>query len=64
LGDVLDQLSAMYNVQIVYNKKDVENIYFTGKYNQSDSLGNILRDIAILHNLTITRKENGFIVSK
>jgi transmembrane sensor len=64
LGGVLDQLSAMYNVQIVYKKKDVENIYFTGKYNQSDSIENILNDIAILHNLTITSKGNEFIVSK
>jgi ferric-dicitrate binding protein FerR (iron transport regulator) len=64
LGDVFDQLSAMYNVQIVYRKKDVEHIYFTGKYNQSDSIESILNDIAILHKLTITREGNEFIVSK
>jgi transmembrane sensor len=64
LADVFDQLSAIYKVKIAYEKKDIENIYFTGKYNQSDSLESILKDIAILHSLTITKKDNEVIVSK
>lgn len=64
LEQVFDQLAAMFGVQIVYNKADIQNIYFTGKYNTSDSLENILKEIATLHNLTITKKDNSFIVSK
>ncbi|MBD0366648.1 MAG: FecR family protein [Flavisolibacter sp.] len=64
LEQVLDQLAALYSVEIVYDKRDVQNIYFTGKYNRSDSLEMILKRIGILNNLTITRKDNAFIISK
>jgi len=64
LADVFDQLSQIFNVQIVYKKKDIQNIYFTAKYNRTDSLENILKEIAILHNLTITKRDSVFIISK
>jgi hypothetical protein len=64
LAQVFDQLSVMFNVEIVYNKTDIQNIFFTGKYNRSDSLENILKEIAILHNLTITKKNNAFIINR
>jgi hypothetical protein len=54
----------MFNAKIVYDKKEIQNIYFTGKYNGSFSLENILKEIATLHNLTITRKDNTYIISK
>jgi hypothetical protein len=64
LEQVFHQLSAIYQVQIFYNKKDVANIYFTSKYNTSDSLELILAQIATLNNLTISKKDNAFIVSR
>jgi ferric-dicitrate binding protein FerR (iron transport regulator) len=64
LAEVFDHLSQIFNVQIVYKKKDIQNIYFTAKYNRTDSLENILKEIAILHNLTITKKDSVFIISK
>lgn len=64
LTQVLDNLAALYEVKIVYNKKDLQNIYFTGKYNRSDSLEPILKRIGILNNLTITKKDNAFIISR
>lgn len=64
LSEVFDHLSQLFNVQIVYKKKDIQNIYFTAKYNRTDSLENILKEIAILHNLTITKKDSVFIISK
>ncbi|MEV4881635.1 FecR domain-containing protein [Chitinophaga ginsengisegetis] len=64
LPEVFDHLSQMFNVPIVYKKKDIQNIYFTAKYNRTDSLESILKEIAILHNLTITKKDSAFIISK
>jgi transmembrane sensor len=64
LGQVLDQLKALYNVEIVYNKKDIHNIYWTGKYNRSDSLETILKRIGTVHNLTITKKDTAFIITR
>ena len=64
LERVLHQLSALHNVKIVYNKKDIQNIDFTGKYNRSDSLETILKRIGILNNLTISKKDSAYIISK
>lgn len=64
LENVLTDLSALYDVEIVYDKKDIQNIYFTGKYNKSESLTNILKRIATLNNLTITKKDSAYIISR
>ena len=64
LAQVLDDLAALYQVKIFYYKKDLKNIYFTGKYNRSDSLEPILKRIGTLNNLKITKKDNAFIISK
>ena len=64
LAEVFDQMSLIFNVQIVYKKTDIQNIFFTAKYNRTDSLENILKEIAILHNLTITKRDSVFIISK
>jgi ferric-dicitrate binding protein FerR (iron transport regulator) len=64
LERVLNDLSALYNVKIVYDKKDVQNIYFTGKYKKGESLETILKRIGTLNNLTITKNDTGFIITK
>jgi ferric-dicitrate binding protein FerR (iron transport regulator) len=64
LGDVFDNLAALYNVKIIYNKKDVQKIYFTRKYNRTDSLETILKEIGTIHHLTITKKDNAYIISR
>lgn len=64
LGRVLNDLGALYNVKIIYDKKDVQKIYFTGKYNKSESLETILARIATLNNLTITRKDSAFVITR
>jgi ferric-dicitrate binding protein FerR (iron transport regulator) len=64
LAKVLDDLAALYNTKIVYNKTDVENLYFIGKYNSTDSVEMILRRIASLNNLTLTTENDAYILSK
>ena len=64
LADVFDQLSDYYGVQINYFPADVENHYFTGKFSRNDSLDDILGDIALLHGLTLTKKEGMYVFRK
>jgi len=64
LGQVLDQLAFTYNVHIVYNKKDVKNKYFVGKFNKSDSLEVILKYIMIVNKLKIAKNEDTYYINK
>lgn len=64
LAQVLDQLSTIYHVRIEYDKKDVSQINFIGRIEKTDSIKSILKDIALLNNLTITRKGNKYLVRK
>ncbi len=64
VSEVFDQLAEIYKVEIVYEKKDVENIYFIGKYNSSDSVETILKRIGTLNHLSITKNGSAFIINK
>ncbi len=64
LGEVFDQLRVMFNVDIVYAKKDVRNMYFIGKFDKTDSLHTILEQIARLNNFKVTRKKDKYIITK
>ncbi len=64
LGYVFDDLANMYNVEIVYSKKDVDNKYFIGKFDKSDSIETIIKQIAALNNLKVIKKNNRYIIKK
>lgn len=64
LPQVFEQLMEMYQVQIIYAKKDVRNMYFIGKFDKTDSVETILQQISALNNLKITREDRKFIISK
>lgn len=64
LVQVFEQLGEMYNAEIIYNSKEIENLYFIGKFNAQDSLEHILSQIGRLNNLSIEKKNNKFIISK
>jgi len=61
---VFKQLSEMYQVEIVFSKKDVRNMYFIGKFNKADSLENILKQISTLNNLKLKKDGKKFIIKK
>jgi transmembrane sensor len=64
LAQVFEQLEEMYGVEILYTKADIERMYFIGKFSKTDSVGNILKQIATLNNLTVTRADNKYIIRK
>lgn len=64
LAAVFEQLSAYYQVDIYYYPTDIRNKYFSGRMKKTDSLDNILQDIALLNHLSINRKNGTYIVQK
>ncbi|HTJ14049.1 MAG TPA: FecR domain-containing protein [Dinghuibacter sp.] len=64
LAQVFDQLSEMYDVKIVYNDSEVKGLYFIAKFEKTDSLEEIMRDIALLNGLTIRKQDNTYIVKR
>jgi transmembrane sensor len=64
LDQVFDQLGLYYGVDIDYFPSDIRNRYFTGRYENTDTLEGILKDIALLNGLSIDKGEKGYIVRK
>ena len=64
LSQTLDQLAVLYNTKIIYNKEDVKNVYFTGKYERTDSVATILQRIGTINNLKISKNDTAFIITK
>ncbi len=64
LAEVLGILEQMYNVKIDYNIDDIRQIYFTGQFDREESVEIILKQISILNNLSVTRKDNLYTISK
>ena len=64
LIEIFHSLEMMYDVKIVYAKKDVEQRYFIGTFSKSDAVESILQQIAALNKLTVTKKDSSFIIKK
>lgn len=64
LEEVLNQLEALYKVKIIYNRSDIKDIYFTARYERTESLASILTRIAKLNNLKITDNDSVMIIRK
>lgn len=64
LSDVFDQLALLYNVDIQYSEGDLRNKYFIGKLEMKDSLSKVMRDIALLNNLSVTESGHRYVVKK
>ncbi len=61
---IFEQLKELYHVDIVYSKKDVQTMYFIGKFDKSDSVATILQQIGVLNNLKVIRENKKFIIRK
>lgn len=64
LPQVFDQLEQMFGVEIEYNRKDIQKLYFIGKFEKTDSLEYILRNIATINNLTLSKQKDKFLIHK
>lgn len=64
LSDVFDQLAGKYNVHIQYSNSDLDNLYYIGSFERTDSIQNILENIIKLNGLKLISKNNEYIISK
>ena len=64
LDKVFQELENIYEIKIEYSKRDVKARYFIGKFDRNDSLETVLKQIALLNNLKVTRSGDKFIVKK
>lgn len=64
LAQVFAQLQALYGVEIIYRKQDVQKMYFIGKFSKTDSVETILKQIATLNDLTISIQNNTYTISR
>ena len=64
LEQVFNQLEGMFNVDIVYTRKDISKIYFIGTFNITESLDGILKQISVVNNFKVTKKNNKFIITR
>lgn len=65
LSSVFDQLAAKYRTRIHYSNSELDNLYFIGTFNQTDSLENILNNIGKLNGLKIKKNvDGGYTINK
>ncbi len=65
LDQVFEQLEQLYGISIIYSKQDIKSMYFIGKFEKTDSLEGVLRDITFLNNLKYKKvADNKYIISK
>ena len=62
VNDVFKNLEVLYDVRISYDRNEVKNMFFIGRFEPTDSIGGILNTIAMLNNLRIERKMNNHYV--
>jgi ferric-dicitrate binding protein FerR (iron transport regulator) len=64
LPEVFQRLEMLYNVPIKFSAKDLRNIYFIGRFKQTDSLDKILNEIVEINGLKLDHKNGTFIITK
>lgn len=64
LPQVMQKLSAYYNVKIQYDSVVIATMNFTGTVTKKDSLPVILKAIAQMNNLNVTQEDGNFTISK
>lgn len=64
LPQVFDYLGKLYGVEIKYRRSELQNLFFIGKLEKTDTLQAILNDIALLNNLVITKIGSDYIVRR
>lgn len=64
LSQVFEQVEAIYNVEIKYAYRDINNIKFIGKIEKTDSIETILKDIAKINNLKVIKNGRVYTIKK
>ena len=55
LGRVFEKVSHLYKMPLVFRKEDMDGLYFTGTFLQSDNLNIVLSTICNVNDLLVTK---------
>jgi transmembrane sensor len=61
---VLNAIEKGYSVHLQYNKDELADMLFSGRIREKDSLGQVLKRIAALYNLTVKATGKKYIIQK
>lgn len=64
LAQVLNQLEVLYGRKIHYSSADLKGITFIGRLDRTDSLHKVLKSIALLNQLKVTKIADGYRIGK
>ena len=64
LREVLKKLSIHFRQEIAFDNKEIDDMYFSGTVLKSDSLDIILKVIARMNSLTVTKNKSGYLIKK
>ena len=64
LSEVLDHLSAIYHVPIIYARDEIGQMYFIGKIETTDPIEKTIQDIALLNKLSVKKRGGGYILKR
>jgi ferric-dicitrate binding protein FerR (iron transport regulator) len=64
LKEVFERLQQQYGTAISFGEEDVEKMKFSGSYQSTDSLGSILKTIALVNNLKVDLSGKGYHITK
>ncbi len=64
LPDVFDRLQLLFSTKINYKRSELKNLYFIGTFKQTDSLEDILKAIAEINELKLTRQDSSYTIGK
>jgi transmembrane sensor len=64
LESVFEQLKIIYDVKIVYAKRDVQRRYFIRKFEKCEPVERILEEITMLNDLKLVKKNDTFYIKK
>jgi ferric-dicitrate binding protein FerR (iron transport regulator) len=59
VADVFRTLEVLYDVQIQYRPRDMDSLYFIARFDNRDSVGDILKTIGLLNDLKVVEKTEG-----
>ncbi|CAN5815849.1 hypothetical protein BH11BAC3_BH11BAC3_16760 [soil metagenome] len=62
LVDIFNQLQNLFGVEIVYDKHQIEQFYFIGRFSKTDSLQYILENITKINKLQLVKDNNRYII--
>lgn len=64
LARVFKKIGDLYNVSLVFNREDMQDLYFTGTFLKSDDLNIVLSSICNVNDLHLEKRQDSIIITQ